>query len=288
MYIIIVNHNGRELLRKCLLSLRKTQYSNYRALVVDNGSRDGSVETVKREFPEVEVIALPKNLGYARANNFGIIYALRHNAEYIVLLNNDTEILDSRWLYLAVRIMEKNKDIGILGFNLILPNGASQQYYDKTKPWEVNEVVFAAAMVRAVVFRKVGILDHDYVIGYAENVDFCYRVRRCNLKVVYVPQIRIHHARMATFKKVPRDILLQISARNNFRHFILNKSLHELFKWLLMAFIGVRDGKIVLRNDARRLKWITYGFISYVREKKLQGLIKLLVERLRRRALYRC
>ena len=72
----------------------------------------------------------------------------------IVLLNNDTEILDPLWLHLAVKIMDRHGDIGILGFNLILPNGRSQQYSDKTKPCEMNEVVFAAVMTRGCVLEE--------------------------------------------------------------------------------------------------------------------------------------
>jgi GT2 family glycosyltransferase len=283
VYIIIVNYNGRELLRRCLQSLRKTRYDNYRVLVIDNGSKDGSVEMVREIFPEVEIIALTKNLGYAKANNFGIVYALKHEAKYIVLLNNDTEILDPLWLYLAVKIMERHEDIGILGFNLILPNGRSQQYSDKTKPYEVSEISFAVAVIRAQVFRKVGYLDTEYVIGYAEDTDFCYRVRYHGFRVVYIPQIKIRHISMATFTRVPSNIVFQISARNSFRHFMQNKPLHELFVWFIMAFIGVKNGRIVVRNDVKRLKGITYGFIVYVKEKGFQGLLELVIKRLRKR-----
>jgi len=65
-----------------------------RVLVVDNGSVDGSVEMVKNEFQDVEVLALRRNLGYAIANNLGILYSLRRGAKYVVLLNNDIEVLD--------------------------------------------------------------------------------------------------------------------------------------------------------------------------------------------------
>jgi len=282
VYIIIINYYGRELLRRCLESLRKTRYNNYRVLIVDNGSKDGSVEMVREMFPEVEIIALPRNLGYAKANNFGILYALKHGAKYIVLLNNDTEILDPLWLHLAVKIMERHEDIGILGLNLILPNGRSQQYSDKTKPWEVNEVAFAAVMIRSCVFRRVGYLDPEYVIGYAEDTDFCWRARRCGFKIIYVPQIKMFHIRQATFKLFPHIVFI-ISARNGFRWLMLNNSLSGFFKWLIMAFIGVKDGKIKLRKDTRRFKSITYGFIVYFKEKGFRGFTRLIIEGLRRR-----
>jgi hypothetical protein len=282
VYIVIVNYYGHELLRRCLQSLRKTKYGNYRVLVVDNGSKDGSVKMVREIFPEVEIIALPKNLGYAKANNIGIVHALKHGAEYIVLLNNDTEILDPLWLHLAVKIMEKYKDIGILGFNLILPNGKLQQYSDKTKPWEVGEVSFAATVIRAQVFHKIGYLDPEYVIGYAEDTDFCYRARRCGFKITYVPQIKVFHISQATFKRVSHLALI-ISARNGFRHFLLNKPLYEAFIWLTKTFVDVKDGKIVLRNDIRRLRMFTYGFITYIKHHGSKGFFLLLAESFKRR-----
>jgi len=282
VYIIIVNYYGRELLRKCLASLKKTKYGNYRILVVDNGSKDGSVEMVRREFPEVEVIALPKNFGYAKANNFGIVRALKHGAEYLVLLNNDTEVLDPYWLYLAVKMMERHKDIGIMGFNLILPNGRSQQYPDKAKPWEVDEISFAATIISSQVFHSIGYLDPNYIIGYAEDTDFCHRARNYGFKIAYIPQIKVFHMRQGTFKRI-QHIVFMISARNVFRWFVLNSSLCGFFKWFAMAFIGVRDKRIVLRNDMKRLKYFTYGFIFHIKECGFRGIIKLLVEGLRRR-----
>jgi hypothetical protein len=64
---------------------------------------------------------------------------------------------------------------------------------------------------------------------------------------------------------------------------MLNSSLSGFFKWLIMAFIGVKDGKIKLRKDTRRLKWITYGFIVYFKEKGFRGFTRLIIEGLRRR-----
>ena len=122
VYIIIVNCNGKELLRQCLKSLFSiTRYSNYRVVVVDNGSVDGSVEMVQQEFPQVELICNPRNLGYAKANNQGIVYALMKGAKYIALLNNDIEIIEPLWLKVAVKVMESHLDVGLIGFNLVTP-----------------------------------------------------------------------------------------------------------------------------------------------------------------------
>lgn len=92
--IVILNCNGKEMLKRALDNLGKTSYGNMRILVVDNESSDGSVDFVRSSYPHVEVLALPRNFGYAKANNFGIVYALRRGAKYVVLMNNDTEVVD--------------------------------------------------------------------------------------------------------------------------------------------------------------------------------------------------
>ncbi len=98
--VIILNWNGKEILEKCLDSLKKTDYDNMHILVVDNASTDGSVEMVKKNYPWVEVLELDKNYGFAKGNNEGVRYFMRKykDMEYIVLLNNDMEIIDKRWL----------------------------------------------------------------------------------------------------------------------------------------------------------------------------------------------
>ena len=76
--VIVLNWNGKGLTIKCLESLKKVNYSNFTILVVDNGSTDGSVDTLKKKFPEVSILALENNLGYAGGNNRGFDY-LRDN-----------------------------------------------------------------------------------------------------------------------------------------------------------------------------------------------------------------
>lgn len=91
--IIIVSWNVRDLLKICLASIFKYQENlNLEVIVVDNASKDSTVEMIKKEFPNVSVIANNKNLGFAKANNQGI---LKSNGEFILVLNPDTEILDN-------------------------------------------------------------------------------------------------------------------------------------------------------------------------------------------------
>ena len=90
IYVVVVNWNRANDTVECLRALESSDYSNYRSLVVDNGSTDGSLDVIETVFPVVEVLANEDNLGFARASNIGIEHALQQGADYVLLLNNDT------------------------------------------------------------------------------------------------------------------------------------------------------------------------------------------------------
>ena len=92
MTIIVLNWNGREWTLECLESLRQATLDGATVMVVDNGSTDGSIEAVRGRFPDVRVVALPENRGYAGGNNAGIRAALETGAKAVLLLNNATRV----------------------------------------------------------------------------------------------------------------------------------------------------------------------------------------------------
>ncbi|MQY64027.1 MAG: glycosyltransferase, partial [Calditrichaeota bacterium] len=112
--IIVLNWNGRELTLQCLRSLEQLRYGNYATVVVDNGSQDGSVESVRAEFPRVKVVPLPENLGYAQGNNAGLEAALKQNPDWIMFLNNDTEV-DPDLLAALMKSVERFPDGAVFG-----------------------------------------------------------------------------------------------------------------------------------------------------------------------------
>jgi hypothetical protein len=130
--IIIVNWNTCEFLRRCLDTVVTSKgIERYRVLVVDNASDDGSVDMVRRQFPQVEIIANDANIGYPRANNVGLrhlgFHAARDVADsaprYALLLNPDTE-LPRDALYDMVQFMDSRPDIGVAGPKLVLSDGS--------------------------------------------------------------------------------------------------------------------------------------------------------------------
>ena len=114
VYVIVLNYNGRRWLKNCFDALLKTKYDNYRIVLIDNASNDGSVEIVRSEFSQIEVIVNHSNLGFSEGNNIGVRKALMEGAEYVVLLNPDTKV-EPEWLKELIAVGEAESSIGILG-----------------------------------------------------------------------------------------------------------------------------------------------------------------------------
>mgnify|MGYP003681923978 CR=1 FL=1 len=121
--IVIVNFNTKDLLRDCLESIEKSiktkLLSNWEIIIVDNASKDGSIEMLKSEFPKIKLVASFENLGFSRANNKGAKLAL---GRYILFLNPDTLVL-SNTLSKMVEFMDENEKAGAAGCRVELLNG---------------------------------------------------------------------------------------------------------------------------------------------------------------------
>jgi len=219
--IIVVNYNGKDILCNCVESIYKNSPTiNFEIILVDNASSDGSVEMVKKEFPEVRVLVNQENKGFSFANNRGIEMA---KGDYMLLLNNDTLILPGQ-LDIMLNFMQEHQDVGAVGPKLLNPDGSFQlsfwpfpnlftefnrriinlfafanyrffkdlleKFYIKEK--EVDWVSGACLMVRRKTIEDVGILDENFFM-YFEDVDWCYRIRRKGWKIYFLPTARIVH-----------------------------------------------------------------------------------------------
>ena len=108
--IIVLNWNGKDLTLECLDSLYKVNYSNYNILVVDNKSSDGSVESFHKQYPNISVLELDKNYGYAEGNNRGFKFLNNDKPDYVIFLNNDT-IVDKDFINPLISPLISNKNI---------------------------------------------------------------------------------------------------------------------------------------------------------------------------------
>ncbi len=214
VYVVIVNWNRADDTIECLQALEGSDYSDYRPLVVDNGSTDGSPDAIRAAFPAVEMIANKDNLGFARANNIGIEHALRQGADYVFLLNNDT-LVDGRLLTELVAVGESDPQIGMLAPKIYYHDGGSRLwsagarwrrfpprvtiigYGREDRPAysvqrEADYATGCAMLVKRGVFERVGMFDPAFFM-YHEDYDFSARVRRGGYRIVYVPQAVMWH-----------------------------------------------------------------------------------------------
>lgn len=220
--IIIVNYNGTQYLRDCLNSIKQMINCEYEVIIVDNASSDGSTQYLKNNFPWVKLIENNCNSGFSAGNNLGVSIA---RGDYILLLNNDTLILDD--IQPAMEVFENNDDIGVIGCKLLYGDGRLQfsngydhtplritlswiglqkfnflpsifrreerrtSHYDKIQH-NVSWVSGAFLITRKHLWKKLGGMDDHYFM-YVEDVDYCKRVRDAGYRVVYLPSIKIIH-----------------------------------------------------------------------------------------------
>lgn len=170
--IIIVNFNGRPYLATCLESILRTDYPNYEILVIDNCSSDGSPDFLSKYFPNVLLIKLKSNMGFACACNVGIVHS---KGEYVVLLNADI-IAEPDWLRKLVETANNELDIGILA--PITPpfeyrgNFEVPSFYKRLR--DLTMVSGAAMMIRKSILDFTGLFDENFFM-YWEDTEFCWR-----------------------------------------------------------------------------------------------------------------
>src|SRR3972149_7705934 len=215
---IIVNWNTRHLLTNCINSIYSTVAGfHYQIYVIDNGSNDDSVSVVRNQFPGVKIIENSENRGFAAAVN----QALGKNlARYTVLLNTDS-VLQKGAIHTLYTFMEQHGDSGMVGAQLIKPDGTRQHSYDNyptlatelfnkgflliffprkypskkqvlNQPVEVESVIGACLMVRNETVKQVGRLDENYFF-FLEETDWCYRIRKAGWKIYHVPDAKVIH-----------------------------------------------------------------------------------------------
>ncbi len=216
---VILNTNRREDTLECLASLAENSYQPHQVLVLDNASTDGSVEAIQTRFPEVQIINLTENLGYAGNNNVGIEAALKQGADWVFVLNEDI-ILAPDCLTQLVEVGESNPKIGIVGpmvYHHDEPEviqsaggllGAAWQSIHLAKdevdrgqftaPHQVEWISGCAIMVRRAAIEQVGAIDERYFY-YWEETEWCLRAGINGWRVMHVPQAKIWH------KGVQRD-----------------------------------------------------------------------------------
>ncbi len=220
--VIIVNWNTQGLLRDCLHSVLGQTSASHQIIVIDNASTDGSVAMVQAEFPDVVLIPNTQNRGFAAANNQGLQVA---TGAHLLLLNPDTVVLDGA-IDKMLAWLDRHPDVGCVGCQVLEGPGVIQRtcFADPSpanqlivelglmrlarwvpvfgRPWytdwdrkserDVNVVSGMFMLVPRAVLDKVGFLDEAFFI-YAEEADWCRRIRNAGWRCVFAPEAQIIH-----------------------------------------------------------------------------------------------
>jgi GT2 family glycosyltransferase len=268
--IIIVNYETYDLTKQTIESvINQDQPFEYDIYVVDNASKDGSRERLQENFLKeseeglIKFINNPENMGFAHANNLAI---QKTDAEYVLLLNSDTVVLNNS-LETSLNYMKNNLNTGVLGCKVVLPDNTLDMacrrsfpdfyvsfyrmtglsrlfpksrrfgqynltYLDEDETYEVDCVVGAFMLVRSKAIQEVGLLDETFFM-YGEDIDWCYRIKAANWKIVYYSDAKIIHYKGSSFSKKQNTKLTYEFYRA--MYIFYNKHYKDYYPWITTA-----------------------------------------------------
>lgn len=294
--IIIINFNTYKYLARCLSSIFKSELrrDSYEIIVVDNASKDDSVNQLIKDYPHIRLIVNKKNIGFAKANNQALKKA---SGEYILFLNPDTIILKNS-LSVTLNFMKKHGQAGVAtcrvklsegrlddachrgfptpwnalcqftGLALLFPgtnlfNGYHLGYRDLDKIHEIDSCSGAFMLVRREAGSKIDWFDKEY-FWYGEDLDFCYRIKEKGWKIFYIPEVKIIHYKgvASGIKKHSRKIssadketkLLATKARFEVMRIFYRKHYQGKYPPWLTSFILM---------GIRVKEWLTFKYYAH-------------------------
>lgn len=284
--IVIICWNDLKVIADCLRSIvGRTHSTDFEIIVSDNGSTDGSVEFIHKNFPDVQVIENGENLGFARGNNVGICAS---KGEYVLILNPDTYLHEAaldRWVEFA----DRHPDAGAFGCRVLNPDGSYQQ---SARPFPTVRGELVAAlylrslayisdffasdmytgwkgdteraidwqsgcclMVRGALLKQLGGFDEQFFYHY-EEIDLCHRVWNAGHEIVYTPEVSITHLGGQSVSRFPVRFELE-KCRNRYRYFYkyygkrgVRQCRRALLVWLRVRQLGYGMKQLLGRSNA--------------------------------------
>ena len=301
VYVVIVNWNRPEDTIECIKSVKNISYPNFEIILVDNGSKDNSIETIKEIYKDINSIENKKNLGFAEGNNVGIRFALNNDAEYIWLLNNDT-IVHPDALTAMVDVGERIPESGILGSKIY--------YYDKpdfiwfagaTIDWkravslhtginqkdcpqygvlsEVDRITGCSMVVKRKLCERIGLMDEKLFL-YVEEVDWCVRARNAGYKIFYVPDSKVYH-KISSSTGEDFSVVYNYFNTRNFLYVIQKNMSFPLREYYLLnaMFHKLNECKGILKEIIRPEFW-EKGGKKTIRYSRFRGVIDFITGRM--------
>ncbi len=292
--VIILNWNGRSYLERFLPSVCESSGPDAAIWVADNASTDDSVQFVKDNFPSVQILQIPTNLGFAGGYNYAID---RIDGEYTVLLNQDVEVTGD-WLTPLIKLLDNNPGIGAaqpklrsyhqrqffeyagaaggmmdaLGYPFCrgrLFDHLEEDQGQYEEPAEIFWASGAALFLRTELYRQLGGLDDEF-FAHMEEIDLCWRIRRAGYQIMYEPQSTVFHVGGGSLER-DNPNKLYLNFRNNGRMLVKNLPATRLI-WLLPlrlildTIAAARErfiGKPAMASAAFRGAWHTLRHLPH-------------------------
>jgi len=273
--VVIPNYNGVSHLKVCFESLRNQTYRDFKVCLVDNNSSDNSIIFTKENFPEVEILSLDSNTGFAKAVNVGIKHSLSNlNYNYILLLNNDIECRTNFIKELLNGF--KSEEIGSVAckmldyYNRDMIDNAGDFIKSKGSPYargfterdngqyDKEEFIWGACAGAAIynkdVFETVGFFDEDF-FAYYEDVDFNFRMQLLGYKCYYNPKAVCYHKRGGTVRNTI-GLQTMLCEKNLIAVRLKNYPINILLKWMpFFVIVRIKRYFDFIRHESLIIFW---------------------------------
>jgi len=259
--LIISNFNGKDTTDRCVQSVvQGTTYpkERLRILVVDDGSADGSASFLRQRYDgQIELLEMKRNVGFIKANNAAIAHALEsHKPDYVMLLNNDTQVIQADWLAGLVETAERcGEHMGIICPQLVFPDGRVQwsgrarerntialilqtvtarlnpgfatQDHAQHGIMQVNTASGACMLIKSALIRRIGLLDVSLAPAFQEDVEYSFRTWRAGCSVLFRSDIKVIHHERVSFEGRKNS-----EAAKNKKYWTVRNSMLVCFKYL--------------------------------------------------------
>ncbi|MFT4092294.1 MAG: glycosyltransferase family 2 protein [Niabella sp.] len=288
--IVILNWNGKKYLHDFLPYLFQSSYTNYKVIVADNASTDDSVTFLQTHYPQVNIIRLSENYGFAKGYNLAL---QRVVAEYYILLNSDVKVT-SGWIEPMVAMLEQDKEIAACQPKLLSYHhpeffeyaGAAGGWLDHygypfamgrvfdfseadhgqyNEPGAIFWASGAALFIRAKIFHEAEGFD-NYFFAHQEEIDLCWRIQLLGYKIYSCPQSVVYHVGGGTLPK-GNSLKTYLNFRNN--NIMIYKNMQGLRKWYVIFTRGFLDAvsafKSLLKGDAGYFVAVFSAHLSFAK-----------------------
>lgn len=264
--IVLVNYNGEKFQNDCIKTIKEMTYKNYVTIVVDNDSKDNSLNMLREVYPEVTIIKTGENCGVAKGNNIGIKAALELNCEFVLLLNNDTEVHKEMLTRLVEKASSKTlvtckmyyyqpqNTIWCAGGKINWGKATTTHFGDNQidngqcdESKYVEYTPTCCLLIHKEIFENIGLMDENYFMYY-DDTDFVVRANEYGYKIWYESKAKLWHKVSSSSGGADSKISVYYGTRN--RLYFINK--FYKFKLKVLCFYYITRG----------IKYIHYRFSS--------------------------